>query len=270
MYQSLAAEQLHAGFFRDEISINSRGFYSAGYQGYELNTAYQPIVQIGASGSRRVFGYEGLVRCKNGKNYTPPPQFFKEVDKSDRFYVERLCQEMHIKNWANWSDNTGALFINLDIQLLDGERLDSKNIALAVSKAQLWGIDPELLVCEVIESKAHSLRALRYLADCLKDFGVRIAVDDFGVDYSNIERVRLLKPDFVKLDGVFFHRFTVNGRLLPMLQGLVGRLQDQGAEIIAEAVETEHHRDTALDCNISFMQGYLFGRPESPSDKMLR
>ena len=105
------------------------------------------------------------------------------------------------------------------------------------------------------------------MSDCLRDFGVRIAVDDFGVDYSNIERVRLIEPDFVKLDGVFFHRFATNGRLLPMLNDLVARLQDQGAQIIAEAIETEHHRDTALECGIDLMQGYYFGRPEIPSGK---
>lgn len=250
------------GFVREEVLMNDRGIFSGSYSEYELYTAYQPIVDVQPSTEKHVFGYEGLIRCKGGQDFTPPPLFFADVPAKDRFYIERLCHELHIKNWQVQTDPKAALFINVDIRLLDEKRLDHKGVALAISKAQLWGIDPELLVCEVIESEAQSLRALKYFADCLKDFGVRIAVDDFGVDYSNIDRVRLLKPDFVKLDGMFFHRFATNGRLLPMLTGLVERLRDQGAEIIAEAVETEHHRDTALDCGISLMQGYYLGRPE--------
>lgn len=261
MHQVILDQSRTSGF-RDEISINSQGSYAASYAGYQLYTAYQPIVQLDDYCNDRVFGCEGLVRCKKDKSYLSPPEFFRDVDPQDRLHVEKLCHELHIKNWRNQNDPNRVLFINLDVQLLDAKPIDSKKIALAVSKAQLWGVDPDLLVCEVIESKARSLKTLKYLADCLKDFGVRIAVDDFGVDYSNIERVRLLKPDFVKLDGLFFHRFATNGRLLPMLQGLVSRLQDMGSDVIAEAVETEHHRDTALDCGISLMQGYFFGRPE--------
>ena len=257
-----AAEQTSFGFVREEVSISPVGVYSATYGGYELNTAYQPIVRVGASTNYEIFGHEGLVRCKKNKSFTSPPEFFAQIRRRDRFYVERLCHEIHIKNWLAQARADESLFINLDVQLLDSKRLNSKGIALAISKAQHWGVDPERLICEVIESKVQSLQMLNYLSDCLRDFGVRIAVDDFGVDYSNIERVRLLEPDFVKLDGVFFHRFAANGRLLPMLSGLVSRLRDQGAEIIAEAVETEHHRDTALDCGIQFMQGYYFGRPK--------
>lgn len=261
MYQ-LAVEQSRYGLVRDEISINGDGFYSASYSGFELNTAYQGIFHVDSSTKKKLFGREGLIRCRKNEQFTAPPEFFKQVCAQDSLYVERLCHELHIKNWSAQLDPAASLFLNLDIQLIDAKRLNHKGIALAVSKAQLWGIDPELLVCEVIESKAASLKALKYLADCLKDFGVRIAVDDFGVDYSNIDRVRLLKPDFVKLDGMFFHRFATNGRLLPMLRGLVDRLHDQEADIIVEAVETEHHRDTALDCGISLMQGFYLGRPE--------
>lgn len=258
----LAVEQTSFGPVREELSICPQGVYSVTYGGYELNTAYQPIVSVEPSTSHQIFGSEGLVRCQKGNAFASPPEFFAQVRDRDRFYVERLCHEIHIKNWQVQAGIDHSLFINLDVQLLDAKRLSSKNIALAVGQAQLWGVEPERLVCEVIESKAQSLQTLTYLSDCLRDFGVRIAVDDFGVDYSNIERVRLLKPDFVKLDGVFFHRFAANGRLLPMLKGLVRRFRDQGAEVIAEAVETEHQRDTALDCNISLMQGYYFGRPE--------
>lgn len=260
MYQ-LAVEQTHLGYIKDELSINAAGYYSANFRGFELRTAYQPIVSVDSNTSTEVFGYEGLLRCQKGTSYISPPQFFSAVSEPDRLHVERLCHELHVKNWQPWHSSDGSLFINLDVRLLESKRLSSRSIAVAISKAQLWGVDPDQLVCEVIESEAQSLSNLKYLGDCLKDLGVGIAVDDFGVDYSNIDRVKLLKPDYVKLDGDFFHRFSTNGRLLPMLRGLVQRLRNQGAEVIIEAVETEHQRDTALDCDISLMQGYLFGRP---------
>ena len=261
MYQ-LAVEQTHLGYIKDELSINSAGYFSANFRGFELRTAYQPIVKVESTTDTQVFGYEGLLRCQKGTSYISPPQFFEAVSEPDRAYVERICHELHVKNWQPWHRSDGCLFINLDVRLLESKYLSSRSIAVGLSKAQLWGVDPHQLVCEVIESKAYSLKALQYLTDCLKDFGVGVAVDDFGTDYSNISRVRMLKPDYVKLDGGFFHRFSTNGRLLPMLRALVQRLRDEGAEVIIEAVETEHERDTALDCDISLMQGYLFGAPK--------
>lgn len=261
MYQ-LAEDIQKTEFLQDALSVDDRGFFSGAYGDYRLRTAYQPIMQVDSSFRSQVFGQEALVRCDRNGVFTPPAEFLSNVPKDDKYHVERMCEEIHIKNWQSQGDTSALLFMNINVALLDDENVDAKRIALAVSKTDMWGVDPDQLVCELVESKVGSVKKLKFLVDCLSEFGVRVAVDDFGVDQSNIERVKLLRPDFVKLDGTFFHRFAANGRLLPMLKGLTNRLRDQGGEIIVEAVETEHHRDTALDCDVALMQGYYYAKPK--------
>ena len=258
----LAAEITQAQSPSDEVVMVADGAYSAMFGEHTLTTAYQPIFKVTRSRKGRPFGYEGLLRSKPEASRFVPSVFFSALTDSDRYRLDRLSQELHIKNWVVKSDPDACLFINMEACCLGQNAMNTRGIALAVSKARLWGIDPEKLVLEVTESDAASQKALVYFVDSLRECGVRIAVDDFGVDSSNIERVRALRPDFVKLDGRFFHRFAANGRLLPMLKGLVNRLRDLDSEVIAEMIETEHQLDTALECDIELMQGYFLSRPE--------
>jgi len=261
MYQ-LAAEITHDQSPLDEVVMIPSGAYSASFRDFELTTAYQPIYSVSRSRKVADYAFEGLLRCRSETPPFAPATFFNELSESERYQVDRLSQELHIKNWVVKSNPAANLFINMETRCLGQKTLESRNIALAVSKAQMWGVDPEKLVLEVTESDAESPQTLAYFVDSLRECGVRVAVDDYGVDGSNIDRVRSLRPDFVKLDGRFFHRFAANGRLLPMLRGLVNRLRDLDAEVIAEMIETEHQLDTALECEIELMQGYFLARPE--------
>eukprot|EP00903_Cladosiphon_okamuranus_P004457 g4455.t1 len=61
---------------------------------------------------------------------------------------------------------------------------------------------------------------------------------------------------------------TVCAKCSTKAVGLVGRLRDQGADVIAEAVETEHHRDTALDCEPQIEEAPEIG-PKNQSEMLL-
>ncbi|HEY2429331.1 MAG TPA: EAL domain-containing protein, partial [Acidimicrobiales bacterium] len=125
------------------------------------------------------------------------------------------------------------------------------------------GMEPATLCLEITEGVLMgdtdgSLAALRGL----KDLGVTIAVDDFGMGYSSLAYLQDFPVDILKVDRAFVARLDP---AVPQRKALVGAIVDLahalGQVAVAEGVETVEQLDQlrALGCDVG--QGYLFGRP---------
>ena len=98
----------------------------------------------------------------------------------------------------------------------------------------------------------------------LRDLGVDVSIDDFGVGHSSVEQVLALPANELKIDRMIVQeQSATNGALLATIVRLV---QDRGLRTVAEGVETEEQleRVRALGCDRA--QGYLIGRPMSRHD----
>jgi hypothetical protein len=92
--------------------------------------------------------------------------------------------------------------------------------------------------------------------------GARIAIDDFGAGYSQLDRVLALQPDILKLDMRLFQQAARGGPSSEVVKALAQMAEKTGCWIIAEGVETEAELDFALECGARYVQGYLFAKPE--------
>jgi EAL domain-containing protein (putative c-di-GMP-specific phosphodiesterase class I) len=91
--------------------------------------------------------------------------------------------------------------------------------------------------------------------------GIRIAIDDFGTGHSTVERVSLLQPDIVKIDGGWFGEFCRHAAAERFFRPLVSSLHDRGARVLVEGIEQPVHLRVALDGGVDLLQGYLLARP---------
>jgi EAL domain-containing protein (putative c-di-GMP-specific phosphodiesterase class I) len=78
--------------------------------------------------------------------------------------------------------------------------------------------------------------------------GARIAIDDFGAGYSQLDRVLALQPDILKLDMRLFQQAARGGPSSEVVKALAQMAEKTGCWIIAEGVETEAELDFALEC----------------------
>ncbi|MFT5806066.1 MAG: EAL domain-containing protein (putative c-di-GMP-specific phosphodiesterase class I) [Moritella dasanensis] len=69
----------------------------------------------------------------------------------------------------------------------------------------------ENVVFEVTEFKSNDLPGLIAGIEIFRAQGISFAIDDFGIDSSNEERVILLKPDFIKLDKSLLDNYIAHG-----------------------------------------------------------
>lgn len=105
-----------------------------------------------------------------------------------------------------------------------------------------------------IEESATRMRELREL-------GVRIAIDDFGVGYSPLTYLHRLPLDVVKVDRTFVSEITKPSGSLPVVHTITVLAHHRGLEVVAEGVETEDELELVRAARCDMVQGYLIGNP---------
>ena len=90
----------------------------------------------------------------------------------------------------------------------------------------------------------------------LRSKGVRIALDDFGIGMSNLERLLEYPIDILKIDRSFVQSPTRESRE-GIMRGLVEMSKTMGFEIVAEGIETQGQLDLVRAAGITHAQGYF-------------
>ncbi|WP_371155098.1 GGDEF domain-containing phosphodiesterase [Jannaschia sp. 2305UL9-9] len=132
--------------------------------------------------------------------------------------------------------------------------------------AWLWEVlrrlPPERIVTEIVETAiiAQPERAADLVAR-LRAKGVRVALDDFGTGLSNLDRLRQMPVDFLKVDRAFIQGLSHGSREDTILRNIARLAADLGMEIISEGVETAEQAQAISDLGVRYAQGFFYGRP---------
>lgn len=97
----------------------------------------------------------------------------------------------------------------------------------------------------------------------LREAGIMVCLDDFGVGAASFEYLQSLSVDVVKIDGSFIRDVVDNARTRTLLGHLVGLCRSLKVSTIAEMIETEAQATAVRALGIDMGQGYLFGRPSA-------
>ena len=128
------------------------------------------------------------------------------------------------------------------------------------------GLDPSRLEVEITETllmEAYDRVSEKLLR--LREKGVRVALDDFGMGYSSLTYLRRLPLDTLKIDRSFIIDSRREGNRV-ITRAMVHRGHDLGLEVVAEGVETEEHRSFVEEAGCDVIQGYWFSRPLPPEE----
>ncbi len=93
--------------------------------------------------------------------------------------------------------------------------------------------------------------------------GVKIAIDDFGVGYSNFERLLEYQPDILKIDGSLIKNIDNNPLSFNIVETIVAFAKKEHILTVAEYVENEDIFNILNDLGIDYSQGYYFGKPSA-------
>lgn len=124
------------------------------------------------------------------------------------------------------------------------------------------GFPPRALVVELTETALVSdIDRTREMLAALNGSGMRIAIDDFGVGYSNFSLLRQLPFDMLKLDRTLICDIEADDHALALAECILELASRLHIKVVAEGVETQRQAELLARAGCASMQGYWFARP---------
>lgn len=244
----------------DCILQDENGLFVAQYKQLTLKSVFQPIYGKNLS----ITGLEALVRIYHDSDIAIHPDIFfhsRETELNDKLNVERLSRVIHIRNFAQSKYQNLQLFLNV-LPNTD-ELLNLNNVSPPIHFKRLieWDLPNEQIVLEMLELESGNDTQLKAATHSLASIGFNIAVDDFGVNASNKERVDLILPNIIKLDRSLMIDY-VSGKPT-LLENALNLAKKIGAKTVIEGIETIEQLNVMQQLNIDMFQGYFLARPEA-------
>lgn len=243
------------------------GSYTACYGPFRLRSAFQPIYSQSRQGVLKIEAYEALVRPSKGEEPVPPAQFFAMVEAGDGPHVERLCRRLHVLNAAHMEIGPALLLLNFDPASFTSYAETLREIQRFTRVVRRAKLSTSQIVCEIIETETDCCRALRSLTEILREHKLKIAIDDYGADGSDFARLISLRPDIVKFDGPWVHRFLETAEGFALLKIMVQQFRDRGIQTLFEGLEEHWHISACRDLGVRLLQGYALAMPRLIPDK---
>jgi EAL domain-containing protein (putative c-di-GMP-specific phosphodiesterase class I) len=218
-----------------------------------VQSAYQPLVDLY---SGEIVGYEALARGPAGSRLERPDALFEAASVAGlEREVEWECQRAAMQGALDTGLADGqALFVNLEPRLLRAERPAHLSQLLDAALAR-FGLFAEFTERSLTDRPAELLAAV----ERLRTRGVGIALDDVGSDPRSLALMPFLAPDVIKLDLSLVQN-RPSRQAAEVMHAVSAESERTGALVLAEGIETEEHRRTALSLGARYGQGWMFGR----------
>jgi diguanylate cyclase (GGDEF)-like protein/PAS domain S-box-containing protein len=233
---------------------------------------YQPIIGVdgkvvGAEALTReeVIGVEALARWPHlERGMLGPGQFIPLAERTGRILsLDRWAVATAARQAAAWVQQgwDGWISVNLSPRTLHDPELPDY-IARTMAAHELGG---GRLAVEITESTAMRDPGITArVLESLRDIGVIVAVDDFGVGHSSLAYLKLFPVDLLKLDGSFVRGIGTGGNDEHLVEIMISLAHRIGAKVVAEGVEEQAQMDWLRTAGCDYIQGYLIGRPGPP------
>lgn len=215
--------------------------------------AFEPVVE---AGSRKPVFYECLVRMRHDKDeFSLAPDI---VPAAERLGLIRLVDHRVLELVVDELARSPEISLSLNIS---PDTTTDPNWWSSIES--LFRAHPgvaERLIVEITETVAiQDIDDVRGFVTRLKNFGSRIAIDDFGAGYTSFRNLRKLGVDIVKIDGAFVQNVTRSADDSAFVQTMVGLTHRLGLKTVAEWVQDEDAAKLLQGWGCDYIQGRLTG-----------
>jgi diguanylate cyclase (GGDEF)-like protein len=257
----LFEEAMHVtAFERLELKADlARGITSG-----QLALVYQPVVNLETG---RITGAEALVRWDHPRRGRLSPDSFIGIAEETglivqlgQWVLEEACQQLRGWQLSLPSDASLTMSVNLSVR-----QLEQASIVDAVRDVvDQFALDPSTLTLEITETVIiDHMETDRSRLTALKNLGVQIALDDFGVGYSSLRYVDDLPVDVLKVDRSFVGGIT-DTEPTPVLEAIIALGARLGVHTVAEGIEHPNQLAALKSIGCDLGQGYWFSPPVAP------
>lgn len=229
----------------------------------ELELHYQPRVEL-ANG--RCVALEALARWRHPTLGAVPPGVF--VPLAEQAGLMRALTDWVLDHGL--AQLAAWLHAGLDVQLslnVSSADLDATLQTRLATAAQRHAVPLTRLELEFTESTTmrHSDATRRHLA-ALREAGVGIAIDDFGIGYSNLDALRQMPASCLKIDQSLVRGLDASRHDAAVVRSMVVLAHELGFRVVMEGVETGRVLAAVRDMDCDEVQGFHIARPLPAAD----
>ncbi len=233
---------------------------------FELH--YQPKVSL-LDGT--ISGVEALIRWRDpapdvysedpATAWVPPARFIPALEATGLILeVGRWALEQAAHDYRDWQLRgipAPRIAVNISPLQLRHKTFLSGVRAILDARTPLPGLDIELTEAVLLEQIERCIESLH----TLRQWGIRVAIDDFGSGYSSLRYIARLPIDVLKIDMAFIHAMPKSPDNMAIVSSVISLAHGLRLKTVAEGVETEEQRNLLRLLRCDEIQGYLFSKP---------
>jgi len=241
-----------------EDLVRASGGPSLLWEGHTVGSHFQPIYCVRR---QSCFGFEALARAVDRSgNAVACHDFFGRHSGERRALLDWACRVMHLRNYATVDPGDRTLFLNIHPEAAIRDVRRGREFAELI---RYYGLVPKRVCVEILEAPCSDEDLLRAAVASYRDLGVSIAMDDFGVGASNLDRLRGLRPDVVKIDRSILAAAIGDEAAGKMLPGMVALVHQSYARVAIEGIESRSEALVAIDAKADYLQGFFLAAPRA-------
>lgn len=221
---------------------------------------YQPILNLK---NNTIDGFEALVRMQSEKlGRVPPLEFISIAEKLQLIVplglqiMRKACTFLRKLQLSGYYKTTVGVNISA-IQFFRSEFVD--DIIKIIKETK---VDPSRVCIEITESVfLGNYEDINAKLAFLRNMGIKVSIDDFGVGYSSLAREGELNIDYLKIDKVFIDKLL---RVTPekaIAGDIIAIAHRRGRRVVAEGVEHELQIKYLAKHHCDYIQGFFLSKP---------
>jgi diguanylate cyclase (GGDEF)-like protein len=224
---------------------------------------YQPQVDI-ATG--RIRSAEAFIRWRHADlGLVQPSDFLGAAEQTGLIHsIGEWVLSEAVRQIHEWrAKGLPRIHVAINVSPQEFRRPDlASTMATILADANLG---PEAVELEITEATLmDNVSIATGVLGRLKAHGFRIALDDFGVRASSLTTLKQWPIDVLKIDRAFIRNIATDAADAAVAGAIISLARNLRVEPVAEGVEKAVQRDALAALGCVRMQGFLFGRPESP------
>lgn len=226
----------------------------------ELVVYYQPKYNLA---SKTFISAEALVRWNSRKyGLVSPAKFIEKAElgglihELDMYVFEKVCKDLG--EMKKDKKRMVPVSVNFSIyEFYSPTFLDDVDRIIKASD-----INPSMVEIEITEttSQANPFLAISILKK-LKEYGLKILMDDFGLGYSNLGTLNKIPFDTIKIDKSFIDGIVSDLKAREIVKFLISLCKTNGMEVIAEGVDKAEQVEILKKIRCDTIQGFYYSEP---------
>jgi len=227
-----------------------------------IQMLYQPVCDATGNMIKENTGYI----CLNDPNRgVLKPTFYSAIaERNGRIMdITKYGFELLFKDMANSKLGSAEVSRNFSVGV-SVECLTKPSFLIFIKKLiRTFCVNPQRLTFD-IDASAVSLNDTR-LAECLqwyRDLGIKLALDNYGVDNASLFKLQDMEFDVIKIDRSFIDKICDNQKTYEIVKNIIKMANDLNVTVVAKGVDNEQQKAFLLELKCLYMQGRLFGEAE--------